>query len=152
MSVEGPIVEELALRRLGEWFGDRRVTERYRDRFADIREAALQSHPIRLENGVFWPADSDPTKFTTFRVPGSETAYRRDLQHIPLIERVNAVVHVLGEQFGLPRQDLESETAKLFGMQRVTGRTRVAISEAVELAIVQGRAKCNDDQITVPTT
>lgn len=152
VSVEGPIVEELALRRLAEWFGDRRVTERYRDRFAEIREAALQSQPIRLENGVFWPADSDPTEFTTFRVPGSETESRRDLQHIPLIERVNAVVHVLGEQFGLPRQDLESETAKLFGMQRASGRTRVAISEAVELAIVLGRATCNEDQITVPAT
>ncbi len=150
VSVEGPIVEEIALRRLAEWFGDRRVTERYRDRFAEIREAALQSQPIRLENGVFWPADSDPTEFTTFRVPGSETESRRDLQHIPLIERVNAVVHVLGEQFGLPRQDLESETAKLFGMQRASGRTRVAISEAVELAIVLGRATCNEDQITVP--
>ncbi len=152
VKVEGPIVEEVALRRVAEWFGDQRVTARFRDRFADVRSEAIQSQSIKVDRGVFWPVGVDPTGFTIVRVPGPALEDRRDLEHIPLIERVNAVVHVLNEQFGLPREDLERETARLLGMQRLTARVREAIGEAIELAIEQGRAESHDGQVSVPVT
>ena len=149
VKVEGPILEELAFRSLAEWFGNNRVIERYRDHFRDILAQALQSQPIKNENHVLWPAEFDPIEFTTFRIPGPEENDRRSLEHIPLIERANAVVHVVNYQFGLPREDLIRETAKLFGFNRITSRTREAVGDAIDLAISQGRVECRDGQVSV---
>jgi len=43
------------------------------------------------------------------------------------LERVNAVVHILNEQFSLPRIDLEREAAGLLGTHRLTERVRAAM-------------------------
>jgi hypothetical protein len=83
-----------------------------------------------------------------FRAPGEDEEDCRDIEDIPLVERMNAVVHVLDEQFGLPREELERETAKAFGITRATARAREAIGEAIDAAIARGRAEERDGRVS----
>jgi len=147
---EGPIVDELALRRMARWFDVQRITERFRERYADVRHEALRTQPVTEAHGVLWPASVAPSTYGEVRVPGPDDDDVRDVELIPLIERINAVVHVLDRQVGLPREDLERETARLLGAPRLTARVQAAVAEAVDAAIDQGRAANEDGQVTLP--
>ncbi|HEX7009333.1 MAG TPA: hypothetical protein VF184_05095, partial [Phycisphaeraceae bacterium] len=149
VKTEGPIVEELALRRLAEWFGVNRVTERYRARFAHIQHAALATQPIRLSHDTLWPSHVQEADFTLVRVPSEDPATRRDLEHIPLVERVNAVLHILQTQFGLPQDELQRELTKLFGFQRVTARLAEVAAESIDEAIKSGRVRRENDYVSL---
>ncbi len=149
VKTEGPIVEELALRRLASWFGVQRITDRFRRRFDEIRTACLASKPIRSESEIFWVANTTPNDYTGFRIPGDDPESLRDIEHIPLPERVNAVVYILTEQFGLPRQELLREVAKLFGIQRSTSRVVDSVSQAVDAAVASGLAQSLDEYVSI---
>lgn len=149
VAAEAPIMEELAMRRLAAWF-DKRVTDRFRTRFDLIRSNAIKSQRIKSIDGVFWPADRNENSYTDFRVPGPHPDDERDLELIPLIERANAVVHVVHEQYGLPREELEREAARVLGASRLTAKAKELIGDAVELAIASGRTHVEGDRISIP--
>ncbi|QKK07154.1 MAG: hypothetical protein HND58_02565 [Planctomycetota bacterium] len=74
---------------------------------------------------------------------------QRDIEWIPLIERVAAVRRVLATQIALPREELERESARLLGFSRVTAKTREAMSEAIDVVIERGAAHEADDRVVV---
>jgi very-short-patch-repair endonuclease len=148
VASESPVVDELAVRRLAEWFGGVRVTERFRARFGEIERAAAARDLLSRSGEVFWVPGSSEDAFTAVRTPGDEPASRRDLEQVPLVERINAVVYVLQTQFGLPRDELRREVAKLFGVQRLTTRIAGLIDGAIEVALDTGRAAVDGDRIT----
>ncbi len=146
---EGPIVEELALRRVAQWFGVQRVTDRFRERFIEVRDIVLSTQPVRLEADVFWPGGMLSGTYRDCRVPGTHPDDQRDLDDIPLAERANGVVHVLKTQFGLPRDELVREVARLFGVQRVTPRVRESVDAAIDLAIQRSEARVDGDRVVI---
>lgn len=148
IDAEGPIAEELALRRLASWFGVQRVTDRFRARFGGIMRHALTTGRTRDRHDVLWPAGQNETTYTGFRAPGTDDDARRELDLIPLCERANAVVVTLEQQFGLPREELEREVAGVFGFVRLTARARELVGEAIDAAITSGRAVENGDQVS----
>ncbi|MCC6230699.1 MAG: DUF3320 domain-containing protein [Phycisphaerales bacterium] len=136
---EGPIVEELAMRRLAERFGGQRMTDRFRERFGAIASSAVALNRVKQDGDTFWPRVLSPDTYVGFRVPGVDEDEQRDLKLVPAVERANAAVHVLRVQFSLPRDELEKETARLLGLQRIHPRARDLVSEGIELAISKGR-------------
>ncbi len=136
---EGPIVEELAMRRLAERFGGQRMTDRFRERFGAIASSAVALNRIKQDGDTFWPRVLSPDTYVGFRVPGVDEDEQRDLKLVPALERANAAVHVLRVQFSLPRDELEKETARLLGLQRIHSRARDLVSEGIELALSKGR-------------
>lgn len=139
VDAEGPIVEELAIRRLASWFGVQRITERFRERFAALIQGCLSSQRIAKDDGILWPIALDRAAFNGFRGPGSAEEDRREIEHVPGIERANAAVHVLKGQYSLPREELIRETARVLGVQRVTAAARQLVSEGINRAIAEGR-------------
>jgi hypothetical protein len=83
-------------------------------------------------------------------VPGTGPDDCRDLDFVSLVERTNAVVHVVQEQFGLPREALEREAARVLGTSRMTSRARELIGEAVDNALANGRVQQDAEQVTMP--
>lgn len=149
IDIEGPIVEELALRRVASWFGVQRITDRCRARFAAILKLALNGGRRRDESGVLWAAARAEAEFAGFRPPGPTAEEQRELDHVPLFERVNAVVHVLETQYGLPREELERQVVTAFGVLRLTARTRELASEAIDAAVASGRAIDNAGRVSI---
>ena len=141
VQVEAPIVPDLAMLRLAEWFGVKRITERYRRRLEQIVALAQQTQLLKLVDDALWLAGAQPEAFATFRAPGPDDEDRRNIEHIPRVERVNAMLFVLREQFGLPRADLVREAGRVLGLGRLTDRVRAALEGAVESAITSGRAR-----------
>jgi len=146
VRTEAPIIDELAMRRLASWF-ENRVTDRFRSHYRIIRSNATRQQQIKFVDGMLWGVDQAPEKYFGFRVPGAGPDDCRDLEMIPLIERANAVVHVVQEQFGLPREALEREASRVLGTSRVTSRVKELIGEAIDQAIKQRRIYDNDGQV-----
>ncbi|HYF15047.1 MAG TPA: DUF4011 domain-containing protein [Phycisphaerales bacterium] len=134
---EGPIVEDLVIRRLAAWL-DARVTEKFRSRVQRlVFDSGVRS--VGTVNAVLWTSAAAESAFTGFRVPGPGDDDRRDFEHVPLCERVNAAETIVREQFSLPRDELERQVALLFGVSRVTAAARELAREGVDAAINAGR-------------
>jgi very-short-patch-repair endonuclease len=141
VQVEAPIVPELAMLRLADWFGVKRLTERTRRRLEQIIALAQHAQLLTRAGDALWPPGAHPEDFKIFRAPGPDDEDSRDLEHIPLVERINAVSYVLREQFGMPRADLVRETARLLGSGRVTDRVRAVLEAAVDACVASGHAR-----------
>lgn len=146
---EGPIVPELALRRLAGWFGISRITDRYRERFEEILGLAAAARVLFARGDAFWPTGADPDRFDKVRTPGDDDESQRDIEWIPLVERAWSVRRVLGAQIALPREELARESAKLLGFSRATAKTRESMAEAIDAVLDWGNAKEADGQVVV---
>lgn len=147
---EGPIVPELAMRRLADWFGVARVTDRCRTRFEDIVAAALAERLIVREGDALWAAGAEPGSFDRFRVAGGGDGAERDAEWIPLVERAAAVRAALRAQIALPREELQREAARLLGFSRVTAKAREAMDDAVQALCDAGEAAESEGRVALP--
>lgn len=150
VAAEGPLVEELALRRLARWFNVQRLTERARGRLGEFLAAARASGRIALVRGALWPSQAHADAFTAVRIPGDDEDSRRDPELIPDDELVNAAVLTVKRQVALPRDELERCLARLLGVQRLTGRAAEAFARAVDLALERGRLALRDGMVILP--
>lgn len=150
IAAEGPITEELALRRLATWFGVSRVTDRFRQRWSDLCAQFLQQSNCNFMDGVFWPAGTDPEGYTTYRIPGDSLESQRDIDLIPMRELENLLIAVTRQQFGLPREDLFKEAARILSMSRVTDRVRDQLELVLDQVLRKGELKSAGNSITVP--
>lgn len=75
----------------------------------------------------------------SYRVGQSEES-RREAKDLPYPEIANAACEVLRSQFGLPKEDLARETAKLFGFTRMGAALEACMEAGIALALDQGRA------------
>lgn len=147
VAQESPMMQSLAMRRLADAFGVMRATQRFRERFFELRDAALAQGVIQQTGDVLWQADQDPAAYQSLRIVGDDEDAQRDIEEIPLIELVNACAHVLKVQFGLPREDLIREAGKLLGIARATSRVVDQLDEAVQVLIDRGGASESEGRI-----
>lgn len=149
VETEGPITHELALRRLAEAVDVKSVRQRFRDVFGRVLASALDLGVVTEADDALWLPATSPASFTSFRRPGATTEAQRDLEDVPLVEIGNAVQHVLRAQFGLPRDELVREAARLFGVKRVTARVGDRFGKALERLNADGRIVDRNGQVTL---
>ncbi len=84
-----------------------------------------------------------------FRVPAADDPDPRKAEEIPPVEIANAAEQVLREQFGLPVEELERETANRFGISRLG--TKVSQHMNNGICVLQSRGGCEieDGQVTL---
>ena len=152
VAVEGPISEELTLRRLASWFGVTRITDRFRQHWTDLCEQFVQQHNGHFADGVFWPARVNPEHYTSYRVHGDAPESQRDIELIPIHDLENLLVAVTRQQFGLPREDLFKEASRILGLSRITDRVHEHLELAFLQAIRRGRLSSSGDSVTVLST
>lgn len=140
VELEAPITKGLAQRRLAEAFSLSRITERFRARFAQTIDAAQHAGLVAAIADDLWSKALSPKHFTGYRVPGTDEQSQRDIEDIPLAELTNAADQTLAEQFGLPREELVREVARVFGSRRVIPRIADRVNEAIDNLIAAGRA------------
>jgi very-short-patch-repair endonuclease len=138
VSAECPITSESLIRALAEFFSVSRITDRARERLALLTTHAISQIGAHVADGVIWPSSDAQTSYTTFRVAGDNPDSFRELEAIPLPELVNAVVHVVRTQIGIPAEDLEREVGRLFGVLRMTQRAREVLSHSITSAESRG--------------
>jgi very-short-patch-repair endonuclease len=129
---EGPIVEDLLIKRVQTEWGFPRLGARIK---TTIRRAS-PTELLKTQQGdapVYWPVDLDPDNYSPFRVPDSRSPEtKRPIDQIPREEIVNAMRHLLKEYMSLPMEDLLRETLKLFGGKQLTKTSRILLENVFE--------------------
>ena len=147
---EAPILQDLAMRRLAGFCGLASVRDRFRERFDVVLGHMLGRGYIKATGKTLWNPGDEPDEFMSPRKPSDDPDGKRDADQIPPEEYRAAVVRVVQEQFGLPREDLAKETAIKLGFSRLTATIAPFIDAAIDLALSDNRLTESDGVISLP--
>ncbi|MCA1791430.1 MAG: DUF3320 domain-containing protein, partial [Thioalkalivibrio sp.] len=133
VEAEGPISVDLAAKRVAAMWGFERVRSRVAHQLrAHMNRAGVQIQQTPVGE-YLWPASTDPSSYSRFRVPAADGTGARRAEEIPLEEVANAVLHILRDHMSAPVDELVRETGRLFGFQR----TGSQVDERIRLGIRQ---------------
>lgn len=145
VSVEQPIVGELAMVRLAEWCGRKQINEKFRQRFREILDRCVAAQRVWVDGDALWADGVD--RSVKIRQPGASERTHREPEMIPGVEIAGAVLHVLEVQFGLPYDDLLRESARLLGFSRLTPRVQEVVDRVARRMLVTGEIVEEDGAI-----
>ena len=123
VEVEGPIHRDLLRKRLTNLWGYGRSGQRIASAISAGTDTGVRVGTIRRQGDFLWPAESREVKPRCSATNG-ET---RTIDQIPEEEIASAVRSILGHAFSLETDELLSQTARVFGFQRVGPDIRARI-------------------------
>lgn len=139
VCMEGPIHEDELARRMAAMFGMSRAGGQIVAKVQKAAQYAEQDKTISRRGQFLWPSD--------MAVPHVRTRNGNDPRDINLIcpeEIGQASWLLLKAQFGMSRQDLVTQTARVLGFNSTGASIAAAIDNAVELELKRGRILNND--------
>jgi very-short-patch-repair endonuclease len=136
-EVEGPIEDELLLRRVREaWGGVGAARNRIRNAFKDALESLrLRGLISRMEGSYTYTRAS---QLEVVRVPGGNQLTRRSATQISRTEARLAVQHIIDDARRVSRDELTFEVSRLFGWNRRGPDIAAALDSAVDALVRQG--------------
>nr|WP_284210231.1 DUF3320 domain-containing protein [Methylorubrum aminovorans] len=127
LNVEGPIYEDVLLRRIARAHGLQRVGHL-------VREAVLDQVPASIarteddDRPVLWPPDTEPLASHPYRTAASGLRNHTDT---PMAELVGLAGTIRSE---VPKAERVRLMAQTIGLSRVEASTRARFERATELA------------------
>ena len=148
VSIEGPVLDTLVLRRVREAWGVGRAGSRIRDAFdtavrALVRKGSVSSRPPRV------PIRPE-TRIERVRVPGDDPEARRGADEIPLAEMELAVLNLARDARRVRPQELTFEVARLFGWNRRGPDIAAALDRAVDELKRTGQLAEDGEYLYIP--
>jgi very-short-patch-repair endonuclease len=119
IKAEGPIKEDLLIRRVANEWGFNRVAAKIKKTVGDCLPTDL-AKTINGNESVYWPDALEPRDYSIYRVADQDV---RKLEDAPLLEICNAALDTLEKYISFPEDDFSKEIAKHFGFSRVTKKT-----------------------------
>ncbi len=144
LACEAPMSLRLLAKRVMPKFDLGRQTKRVDDRLATLLHQ-LRDQVQVLGNEV-WLIEQDSETYTGFRIPQGQTR-PREIDDVPMIELANAAYALLEHAISLPMDDLCRETARLFGMSKLTNKSQPNLQQAVEHLAQTGRCDLADGMV-----
>jgi very-short-patch-repair endonuclease len=136
VEAEGPIEDELLLRRVREAWGVGRAGYRIRDNFFSALEKLVQRGTVRrLETSFTY---IKPDQLSQVRVPSGDPLSARSVAQVSRRERVSAIKHLIDEAHRVSRDELTFEVCRLFGWNRRGSDIAAALEEAIDKLIRKG--------------
>lgn len=133
IQAEGPIMQDLLLKRIARAWGLPRMTRRIEEHL--VRLAPFPARPGADGAAVFWPSDVDPATWEGFRVPAQDAQARRAIDEISLEELGNAALYVLSQQGGTATDSLARTVSRLFGVSRTMADAETRILQALSVGV-----------------
>ena len=147
LEAEAPISRDLLCKRVLEAWGISRIGARIGKRF-DLLVSSMWLKCTKQGDAIFyWEDGMDPAQFDDFRIPSTDDRTRRSFENIPPEEIASAAKHILGQQIGLLKEDLEREISRLFGFARCTEAMQKCIRGGIEIAIKRQWARQDGDRV-----
>jgi len=143
VQIEGPIREDLAIRRTAALWGLSRMGSRIEERAQRALGLCRQRNRVVTRDGFLWPKDMKEPP-----VRRRDNGEVRNIDLICLEEIGLAAWRLLKSQLGMNRQDLVRQTARLLGFGSTGLRVADRIEEAIELELASGRILAQDDLLT----
>lgn len=136
VEVEGPIEDELLLRRVREAWEVGRAGNRIRDAFKAALESLRRRGQVsRTERSYTY---THASQLQVVRVPGSNHLAERPAMQIPRTEAKLAVRHIIDDARRVSRDELTSEVSRLFGWNRRGPDIAAALDGAVDALVREG--------------
>lgn len=124
VNIEGPIHVELATQRLLDAWGKASAGTRIRNAVQEAISLNERSGLLMRRGDFLWPYPPD-SRSTVIRSPDAgDPASVREIKHIPSEELHNAMLLIVRHTIGISLESLASETARLFGFNRVGAQIR----------------------------
>jgi very-short-patch-repair endonuclease len=130
VTIEGPVLDSLVLRRVREAWGVGRAGRRIRDAFDTAVGALVRRGSMTVDRHGFLSIPE--TRIEMVRVPGGDPAARRGADEIPLAEMQLAVLNLARDARRVRRHELTFEVARLFGWNRRGPDIAAALDRAVD--------------------
>lgn len=140
-SKEGPVSEARIAKYVGSCFGFDRVVAA---RAAEINSVSFPGHS-RDSEGFLFPKGVSEAEFTTWRKGGGNAV--RAISDISLQEIARAMFDIVRVSEGIRPEQLNKETSRLFGIQKVSAQTDQRLSQALAKATKQKLLKIQGDYI-----
>jgi hypothetical protein len=145
VQVEGPIHQELLLRRIATLWGYQRAGSRIAGHVGEATAFAIRRGQIRQEGVFLWPAGAIEV------VPRglAEDGTGRAIEHVPDEEIEQVIVAVLEGALSLTPDELVTRSARTFGFQRTGRDIRERILAVMETMISAGLIQSRSDRVQV---
>lgn len=142
VRVEGPIEDELLLRRVREVWGLGRAGHRIREAFRFALASLTQGGDMqRLDESYSF---SGQEQLGVVRVPGTDPLALRTVTQVSRLERASAIQHLVADARRVSRDELTFEVCRLFGWNRRGPGIAAALDEAVDALVREGMIADND--------
>ena len=127
ITAEGPIFDDLLVRRIARAHGFGRAAGRIREAVLDVIERRF---PVSNEDGrkIFWPEGADKSELPAFRMGSLED---RDHVDIPLVELATLARQFLGS--GAEPAEAAALIARELGLERLREAARERFEKAASL-------------------
>jgi len=136
VEAEGPIHRSEVVRRVCSLYGLSRAGERIEERIARSVGLAEQAGRVEPRGEFLWPAGMiDPP----VRRRGEAHESVREIDRICPEEIARAARLVLEAQFGMAREDLVAQAARLLGFQHTGSKIQQRVGEVVDGELAAGR-------------
>jgi len=145
---EGPVADEVVLRRIREAWGVGRAGSRIRDAFAEVVGTLLTQGALHRVEGRFLASDNAP--MIAARVPFNDENAARPVDQVPGGELDVAVEGFARQALRVSEEELTRQVAWLFGWNRRGPEIQRALLDSVERLVDQGRLSERDGEIVVP--
>ena len=141
VTVEGPIEDELLLRRVREAWGVGRAGHRIRESFVEALDGIVRRRLAdRLEKRFTFASEE---QLKVVRVPGADERAMRTVAQVSRTEQMLAIRHLVEDAHRVSRDELTSEVCHLLGWNRRGPDIGYALGEAVN-ALLRGGALLDD--------
>jgi hypothetical protein len=140
VAIEGPVHEEQMMRRVAEAWSLSRVGSRIEQRIRRAMQMRLNAEKMVLKDGFLWPVGME-----------SPPVRRRDHDSVRDIDLIcpeeigRASYLLLKAQYGMSRDDLVTQTARLLGFNNTGQRVSARIEEVLQDSIASGHVLMNGD-------
>ena len=134
VEVEGPVHEDQVSRRMLDIYRFSRGGSRIDEKISSAVRVAVYGGKINRRGDFLWPADME--------TPPLRRRDDDDIRDIDLIchaEIRRALRLLLETQFGMSRNDLTTQAARLFGFQVSGSRIRDRIGQAIQGLLESGK-------------
>jgi very-short-patch-repair endonuclease len=134
VQVEGPIHEELLMRRISSAWGHSRAGSRIVDALQYAIDEAARQGKLRRDGAVLWPVNAGSL------VPrgAAPDGTIREIGHIPNEERAAVMRLLLEASLSFPPDELVQQTARLLGYARTGSEINRELRATLEGAVASG--------------
>ncbi|MCB1506938.1 MAG: DUF3320 domain-containing protein [Hyphomicrobiaceae bacterium] len=143
VETEGPIHQELLRKRLTNLWGYGRSGRRIANAITRATEVGIQLGQIRQQGDFLWPALTREVHPRS----AAENGEMRTIDQIPAEEIASAVRTILSHAFSLETDELLSQTARVFGFQRVGADIRARILSVARQLYVDQEVVYKEDRV-----
>lgn len=146
VKAEGPVTEQLVLRRVREAWGLKRAGARIQEVFDQaVRQLVFTERLERLPNETLRTGEQ---QLWRVRVPADDDATRRSVEEVPAGELELALLLTARDAGAVSRDELTMRVSKLFGWTRRGTGIQTALDARVDALLQRGELEQDGSTIT----